>query len=774
MTAYSQYLLACTAVCATAVVSPAAAQTVSFNVPAQSVASAVVQVAQQANVAVVVSGDLADGKRSRGVTGAMSVEQALSRVLASTGLAARQTAARTYVIVPVSAAAAASQTSAATEEAALYDADIIVSAQRRNESVQDVPVAVTVVRGEEIDRRNTTELFDLARSVPGLTVSSFSEAEPIIAVRGASNTFSQAGASKPVGVFIDDVYISRNSASTFQLFDLESVEVLRGPQGTFFGRNVTGGAIVINTAKPDLESTTIKGEVGYGNYDALTLRGLVNGPIGENVAAKISANYTRRDGYSTDRLIDRDVDDLDALAVRGALLFEPTDRISLLLAADYTREKSNGRAISATNPASADDGDPRTAELGIPQSYDRDGFGISATAKLETGVGVLTSITAYRESDAFEDLAFSPVAFQLLPSISPTFPFQRTTQNRDKPSTFSQELRLVSAGDSRFGYVAGLYFFQEDITRDARTLQYAGRTGTLIRDWTFFQDVSTKSYAAYLNLSYEVTDWLTAHLGGRYTFEKKSVDVDYVDALNPARSFSDARFKDDYDQFTPRLAIEAKPVDNLMLYASYTKGFTAGGFNTEEPSVAVITAPFAPETIDSFEAGFKSQFFDRRLTLNVAGFLQNYDDKQEGFLTPTFNFVIQNASKATVRGVEVEARYAITPTVALSGSYAYLDATYDRFVVNPTDDRSGNLLASSPKHAFSLGLDAQVPLAEGIDLVGNANYSWQDDYYTGSENRPTFLIDSYGLARASIGLQHPTASGGCCCGPTTFSISAMF
>lgn len=731
-----------------------AAQTADFNVPSEPVAEAVRKIGRQAGVQIIVSGDAARGRTSNAISGSMSVEQALARLLAGSGLEARKTGDRTFVVVRSQGGVASAAREISPTNTSVFQNTILVTAQRREEDLQDVPVAVTAIRGEEIDRRGTNDLFEVARTVPGLTVSQFSEAEPIIAIRGAFNTFSQAGASKPVGVFVDDVFISRNSASTFQLFDLESIEVLRGPQGTLFGRNVTGGAIVVNTAKPRLSGTQVKGEVGYGNFDALTLRGLVSGPVADNVGVKLSANYVTRDGFSTDRLINREVDDFEGFSLRGALLVEPSDTVSILLAADYDNENSNGRGLSVISPEAADDGDIRTAEARVPQSYDREGFGLSATIDVETGIGDLRSITAYRESEADETLAFSPVDFSFLPMFNPFFPFQRTTENRDNPRTFSQELRLVSEPGSPFGYVGGLYYFREDIERDARTLQFTGMTGALSRDRTFFQDVTTQSYAAYLNLSYEFSDIVTFHLGGRYTFEEKEVNVDFVDALNPAGNFTGAQFEDDYEEFTPRVAIEVTPTDDVLIYASYTQGFTAGGFNTEEPSIAVVTDPFDPETVDSFELGLKTSLFDDRLTFNVAGFLQEFNDKQEGFLTPDFNFVIQNASEATVQGIEVETRFAINRNVSLAASYAYLDATYDEFLLElNNEDRSGNFLPTSPEHAFSISFDGDFPISENLYLIANADYSWQDDYFSGSDNRPSFLIESYDLANASIGLE---------------------
>ncbi|MEO0872368.1 MAG: TonB-dependent receptor, partial [Pseudomonadota bacterium] len=625
MKTLARTLIAGAALAAIATPMAAVAQTAQFNVPSEPVTDAVRKIGRQSGVQIIVSGDVARGRTANAVAGSMPVEEALAKLLSGTGLVARKTGERTYVVVAAPQPKAGRDT--AQTPTFVAPEPIIVSAQRRKEDVQDVPVAVSVIQGKNVDRRGTDDLFDAARTVPGLTVSRFSEAEPIIAVRGAFNTFSQAGASKPVGVFIDDVFISRNSASTFQLFDLESIEVLRGPQGTLFGRNVTGGAIVVNTAKPRLTSTQVKGEIGYANFDALTLRGLVSGPVADNIGVKLSANYVTRDGFSTDRLINEDVDNFEGFSLRGSVLIEPSSTFSILLAADYDRENSNGRAISATSPEAADDGDIRTTETGVPQDYDREGFGLSATANLETGIGTVTSITAYRESEADETLAFSPVNFTFLPMFNPFFPFQRVTNNRDNPKTFSQEFRLVSDGSGPFNYVAGLYYFREDIERDANTLQFTGMTGALNRDRTFFQDVTTQSYAGYLNLSYEFAPWLTAHVGGRYTFEEKEVDVDFVDALNPGGNFTDAQFEDDYEEFTPRFALEFTPSDDLLIYASYTRGFTAGGFNTESPNIAVVVDPFAPETVDNYELGLKASLLDDRLTFNIAGFIQEFQDK---------------------------------------------------------------------------------------------------------------------------------------------------
>lgn len=662
-------------------------------------------------------------------------------------------------IAAFSAAPAIAQTAGAeaTPEAADEVSDgneIIVTAQKRNEALQDVPIAISAFSGDNLAQRGISSVVEIAHFTPGFTASSFSESEPIFAVRGANNTFSQAGVNKPVGVFVDDVYISRNSGSAFELYDIEQVAVLRGPQGTLFGRNVTGGAIVITTTRPSLSEVKAKAELGYGNYDAISLRGLVSAPLSETFAAKISGSYQKRDGYGRDRLSGAEQNDLNSLSLRGQLLFEPTPDLNALLTVDYSRDHNGGRTLTTTTPASADDGDIRTSEHGRKQRYRRETWGVTGHIDYKAAAGTFSSITAYRDTDSFEDLAFSPTSYTLLPPINAFSPFQQVAINQESPRTFSQELRYVSDFDGPFNIVVGAFYFHENIDRDARSLRYLARSGALLRDQNFDQDVTTKSYALYSDIKFEIVPTLALNLSGRYTWERKSAQVDFADALRPAIDYNSPVFKARYNEFTPRAALTWTPSRRFTAYASYTKGFTAGGFNTEEDTLSVVGTPFRPETVEAYEAGIKTSFLDGRVTANVAGFLQNYKDKQEGYLDPTFNFVIVNAARARMKGFEVELNGKLTDNLRLFANYAYLDARYRDFVLPGTlGDRTGNLLPTSPKNSLSLGAELRTPLGDWGDFFANASYSWQSDYYTGSENKPTFLIDSYDLADLSFGFE---------------------
>ena len=634
--------------------------------------------------------------------------------------------------------------------------EIVVTAQLRKQDIRDVPVSVTVISGDSVEREGIVSVREIARQTPGFTGSTFNESEPILAIRGATNTFSQAGTSKPVGVFVDGVYVSRNSGSVFDLYDLEQVEILRGPQGTLFGRNVTGGAIVLTTARPEFGQHNVKVDLGVGSFGARELRFLIGGGIGTAAAGKLSAIVRRTDGYGRDRLADIEQNDVDNVGLRGQLSFPIGSGVLMRVIGEFVDEASHGRTLTTISPAAADDGDIRTSEHGHPQRYERDIRALSGHLSWTNHLGELESISAYRQTTTFEDYAFSSTAFALLPRLNPASPFQQIGIARDKPKTLSQEIRLVSNRLGRFDYVAGVYYFDEAIERQATTIRLGGQTGDTLRDQTFDQDVETTSLAAYSDVHVSLTSALDLNLGGRLTHEKKQVQVDFIDRQRPGASFQSDEFEESWSQFSPRLALTWRPSQTVSLFASATEGFTAGGFNTEEDTAEVIGRPFDPETLIAYELGTKTAWLADRLGLNLTLYHQSYSDKQEGFLDKQFNFVIVNAAEATMNGAELEAQWRPNRNTRLRGTYSRLDATYDDFLITHTgEDRSGNFLSTSPEHSYSVSGEWIVPFVRGGEAAFGANYAWQDDYFTGSENRPTFLIESYALLDASVSYTSP-------------------
>lgn len=733
---------------------------VAVNIAPQPLSKALQELAAQTNIQIVYQSEVAANLRTNGFTGEATVGEVLDALLSGTTLTWRTVNDRTIAVEPgrddTAGNGGAAQESETIPPPPEMAEEIVVTAQHRKQDIRDVPVSVTVVSGETIEREGIVSVREIARQTPGLTGSTFNESEPILAIRGANNTFSQAGTSKPVGIFVDGVYISRNSGSVFDLYDLDQVQILRGPQGTLFGRNVTGGAIVVSTATPPFGPPVAKVDLGVGNYGGREARGLVGGSLGTSVAGKLSFTARQSDGYGVDRLSGTDQNDAENFGLRGQLSF-PIGRALGRVIAEWADDSNHGRTLSTISPAGASDGDIRTSEHGHPQRYERKMTGLSGHINVTSPLGEVESITAYRRTKTFEDFAFSSTAFSLLPRINPGFPFQQIGVVRDNPKTISQELRLVSKRYGRFDYVAGVYYFDESMHRESTTIRLGGQTGDTLRDHTFDQDVATTSYAAYTDVHFALTSALDLNVGGRMTYETKNVQVDYIDRALPNLSFQSDRFEESWSEFSPRVAVTWRASEAASFFGSVTEGFTAGGFNTEEDTPSVIGRPFDPETLIAYELGTKTAWLANRLRVNLTLFHQDYENKQEGFLDPGFNFVIVNAAEATMDGAELEAQWRPTTASRVHATYSYLDATYDEFFIAHTnDDRSGNFLPTSPKHSYSFGGDWRTPLFGG-EVAFGANYSWQDDYFTGSENRQSFFIDAYSLLDANVSYTSPSS-----------------
>lgn len=630
-----------------------------------------------------------------------------------------------------------------------YD-EIVVTSQIREENFQDVPVTGTVFTSAALEANRLVEIADVARFVPGFSASSFNNSSPNYSVRGAMNTFSQAGVSKPVGIFVDDVYIPRYSAAAFELFDVRQMSVLRGPQGTLFGRNVTGGAIQVYTTEPSLDETILKFRAGVGNYSFSELSAFASIPFTDEFAGKLSVSKKKRDGYSVDRFNGRDVEDQDAINVRASLLYVPSDTVTMKVSADYATDQNGSKGYSFVSSLdgldlTGNDGDTRTSELRVPQSYDRDIFGISAHIDVSLDSGEFQSITAYRRSTSRELYSLG-AADVTLPSVSVQF----IKDDNDEPTSFSQEFRYISERSERFDFVAGAFFYLESNDRFLGDTLLGANGNAVFVDRDFTVEAKTHSLAAYFNATVHLGPKFDVGFGGRYTKEEKDVAVAFVDNNNAGNSFVTAP-SNDFNEFTPRVTLSYYATDAITLFASRTEGFTAGGFNTETNNQSSVETGFAPETITATELGIKSSWNDGNLIANLTVFDQEYKDKQEGFLLPGNIFSILNASKSSMKGAELEIAWNLSDAFRTTIAYSKLDAKYDSFVL-PNDDFSGNKLQTAPDSTYSIALDYGSEVGNGF-LDAGVSYTWQDNYFTGASNIPNFFIENYGLFNARIGYE---------------------
>jgi len=603
-----------------------------YAIAPQALASALNAWARASNRQILFPFDVIADRASAGVSGRLSPRAALDRLLAGAPLAIANDDGTTLTL------------RAASPDAQSAASDIIVTAQRRPERQQDVPISLTAIGARTIEAARLNELRDVSRVTPGLLVSNFSLGAPVVAIRGASNTFNQIGVDKPVGILVDDVFIPRNSASTFQLFGLNSIQVLRGPQGTLFGKNVTGGVIIFDTGRPDFGSSAARMQASIASYRAVELDVLADVAVTSEVSARIAGSVRRRDGWGRDRLTGQELDNLDSANVRGQLRFRLGERAELLIGGDYAADRSGGRTLSSLTAGS--DGDPRTAESGTPQGFEREVGGVSGRLFIDTSVGQLTSITAFRRSRSTDSYANVAANFSFLTGTQS----QALSDDRDSVSTFSQEVRLASP-DWRTGrFVVGAYF-ASDVSRRQLFSTAISRTGTLVTDQQWQGRVASQTYAVFADGTLNVAPFLSVTAGGRYTWDRKAADLNFVNVLAPAGSFAATGATSRWSRFTPRASIQFRPTRDVLVYATYARGYTAGGYNTQAATLAAFTSAFQPETLENYEGGIKAALFGGRLRINANVFSMKYRDKQELFFNNVTRVLnITNAARATIRG----------------------------------------------------------------------------------------------------------------------------
>jgi iron complex outermembrane recepter protein len=729
-------------VCAAAPLS-AQAQAQAFDIAAGDLRAGIDQFARETRAQLIYRLQDVQGLRTPGVKGSHAPDRALELLLAGTPLKFRRDGSA-LVIYRAATEAAAETAEAAPEITSLMT--VTVTAQRRPEAAQTVPIALTAFNAAALETHRIRSLQDASRLTPGLLVSAFSPSNPTIAIRGANNTFNQMGVSKPVAVVVDDVFIPRNSAASFELFDLDSLTVLKGPQGTLFGRNVTGGAIVINTALPAYGERSNRAEISLGNFDSVQVNALTQLPLGDEQVLKVSAAVKRHGGYGSDRLTGREQDDLDSRNARAQLRLGLSPDVEALLSVDYAEDASGGRTLSSTTLG--DDGNRRTSELGVAQGYGRTLWGGSAKLEWALPAGELTSITALRHSRSAEDYAGVGAHHSLLTTGS-----QSVTSDAERVRTWSQELRYASPRWQAGDFQMGVFLLDEDGSRQLGVRGFAARTGVLASATLADQRVRTRSYSVFADGSWHLLPGLDLVAGARYTHDRKTADLVRTDALRPAASFEARGLTAAWSEVTPRVALNWQPSSAALLYASVTQGFTAGGFNTDAASLAALTTPFNPETVVNKEIGLKSQWLGNRLRVNLSVFDMRYRDKQE-FVNNTVTGIltITNASEATIRGQELEVALKPASWLGLSVNYGHLDASYDRFVIGSIN-YTGNPLASTPRSKVSVAADVRLPLAGLGHLVGALSASRLSDYNTGAANDPNLQVPGYTLVNANLGVE---------------------
>ena len=695
---------------------------------------------------------------------------------------------------------------AAEEEGGI--ADIVVTAQKRAEKLQDVPISIAAVTGEAIEDLHTVSLQGLQGMVPNVEIGNFSNTPntAVFTIRGIGVIEPDPYAGNTVGIVVDNVPQYFSMGALLNLYDVERIEVLRGPQGTLFGANTTGGVVNVVNALPKHEFGG-KVDLSYGNYNHLTAGAVINTPLGEALSARFAVNHDRRDGYVTNVVNGEDMDHRNVTIFRAALRYD-AGNVDATLTGEYARARNGSPVVVAgdlpgeaefvpagfrgmyTSPCL-----PAGSSCVAPDKYfsahdggvggdlqdrsDMDTYRVALNVSVkDTGLGDITAITGYKKFKLFEftDQDGTPV-------------FLIDTRRGTKGWQFSQELRTdVELGDKGNVTLGGFFMkthydhfqhlrieFGGGVTYDPLLNTVTkGLPGLFQRN---LQDQDNESFAVFAQSFFDLTDQLRLQAGIRYAHEKTSMlastattlaagGVTTFDGVAP-----DGTPNIDLGTVAPplgtkswnnvgwKLGLDYKASDDVLLYGYWARGFKSGGF-TGRIGIASDLGPYNPEEVDTFEIGVKSEFADRRVRLNLSAFQTNYRDMQLAqiyFIGTVQGNTIINAANSRIRGFEAELTIAPNDAITLNGSLAYLDAKYRDFdfllpdndanpaTPPPVLDLSGQRLQNAPKWSASMGMNYDFPVADEITGRFSINYT-----YT-AEKLYTSIID---VARSRIQPQH--------------------
>lgn len=647
--------------------------------------------------------------------------------------------------------------------------EVIVTSERRSKNLQRVPLAVTALSAEDLSDQQITTTLDLAKSVPNLVTGNNVGlgSSVIYFLRGVGNTESVPTFDLPIGTYIDEVFISRQNSNQIALSGVERVEVLRGPQGTLFGRNTTGGAISIITEKPGDEfGGNI--ELGYGSFDRIHGNAAVNVPLNDKAALRVSGTFVEDDGYLDNENNDETFNGESTYGGRAALRVDFTDSVSWNASAQYietdklaigTPEILDENGAGTREPVTGDllvarIDDENCKPTGPVSTWAGQGCTFSETSStlltsnVEIGfdAGTLNFITGYYESDLAFNIDFlgntnQPVFGGLLGS---NFYISNQSENEQ----FSQEIKWTgSAFSDRLEYVAGLFYMDEQ--NETEFTDTALGFPLTIRE-PLLND--TESFAAFLQGDFALSDRLTLQAGLRYTDEDKTLSLSgsvlnfatfAFDPLDDAAlTAAGIPLEQSVSKVTPRVALFYDVADDISVYGSYTEGFKSGGWNVRGSS-AIELQPFDEETVESFELGFRSQFFDNRLRFNVTAFHATYDDFQIPTVFPgSANFLTLNSGEAEVMGIEVDFVAAVTESFELFGNFGLQDSEYTELSDGAVAAGIGPDLQRTPDFTGRIGASQTFILNSGSKLRFGGDVSYTSDYEVDPANSPNASVDS--------------------------------
>lgn len=668
--------------------------------------------------------------------------------------------------------------------------DIVVTAEKRSTSLQDVPIAVTALSASALSQARVDTTSQLQQVTPNLVVSGFYENVLKITLRGVgTNDFAQ-NLNPAVATYIDEVYMGLATGQALQFFDLDRVEVLRGPQGTLYGKNATGGALSYFSKRPSFDDVSGGVNALYGNYDRTEFDGFINVPLSDTVAVRASGSMKDRDGFFNNTFLGIKQRASESKSGRIQLLAEPTETFTAwfkVFASEFDGDVPHRQPIGVLNPNDPTSlliggvdilgfvgtSKPHTGETELDTFDDATDFGASAHLTWDLGGPTLTSITAYQRSKS---------ARQDDPDGSRNGLINNSYFNTSH--YVSQEIRL-SGELGNLDYVIGGHFYRErhDVQLDLKFFECTLLTppcpfvpvtlpgyprspiigggpaaGLPIATRTQLEyDQVNRSLAAFADLKYKLSDNLTLTGGLRYTTERRSFRGSSLSTLlaNPAflsplfPSYSGFTGRKTWDNVSGRAVIDYT-IGDTMLYASYSRGFRAGNWNGLGLTLSTVSQPVDPEILTSYEVGLKSEMFDRRVRLNLAAYYYDYQDLQVSIFLNTTP-VIRNAAEARIYGGEAELTILLMEGLTLRANGGYTNAKYRNFNDGQGNDLSGNTLVNAPEWTATGGFTYETPMSDTVTFNASTDVRYVTRSYFNPYNFPDLSQGPYALVNARIG-----------------------
>jgi len=646
-----------------------------------------------------------------------------------------------------------------TENNAQQIEEIVVTAEKRVASLQETPISITVFSGDELSDAGITNSEQLSYFTPGLVIQR--QVIGKVTMRGVGNENLTIGGDPSVALHLDGTYVARSSVANFDFFDIERVEVLRGPQGTLYGRNATGGAINVISKKPTEDNEGYL-NLTVGDYSHTRLETALSGPINDKTLGRIAFMHAKRDGYTENIFpgaAERDLDELDTQdlwAAKAQLNFQPNDNLTIELMLDLYRDSSNPVAYKYLMfplpwmlPSYAPLGFPDAVhptdlrivsegfEFNVPGSsrfiekageWDQNGLSANITKELDNG-NTITSHTAYREIDSM-----------WLNDGDGVDVFLVNYFQRENSEQFTQEIRLASPDNSEYNWVVGAFY----ITEDAETFMGIPLPLGLDLPLNLLIDGEneTTAYAVFGQVSYSINEKLKLNVGARYNHEEKTVN--YTDD----RFFvvSQVAGDESWNAFTPRIGIDYFISDDSMFYANVSRGFKSGGFN-----LLAVQDAYDPEYVWSYEAGLKRTSREGRLQTNLSAFYYDYSDMQVGRVE-NLQSILLNAAGSTISGAEIEVIALVNDNFKIQANAAYLDTEYDDFTTQdpgspgvPTKQLAGNELPRSPDITANIIATYRIDLEDGSEITLNGSVQKQGKQFFTQFNRESVSQDDFSV-----------------------------